>query len=233
MNRDGTQQFVIVGQGRCGSNLLKFSLKQNGCVSVIGELYNKNVYTDVFEFDGVYRAQRFYETELAKGPVIAAGFKIFAHQATRKPAKTVWQYLVKKKIKVIHLERKNKVDRLISLEVANATGSFLKRSESDEYKRQQLDFPVSWWRERIKKDYVIEDELTKRFAKNPYIHVYYEDLVSDWTEQTGRIQRFLDVPVQEVNKAIEKQEFKLKSDRLKNYEELVAAFKNTDCGWMF
>lgn len=233
MNKDSAQRFVIIGQGRCGSNLLKFSLKQNSFVSVVGELYNKNVYSDVFEFDGARRAKQFYETELAKDSITAAGFKLFAHQATRRPAKSVWRYLIKEKVQVIHLERRNKVDRLISLEVANATGAFLKRSENDAYHVHQLEFPVNWWRDRIKKDYEIEAQLSERFSRNPYLHIYYEDLIADWSEQVGKIQRFLGVPVKEIDKAIEKQESKLKSDRLKNYNELVSAFEKTDYGWMF
>ncbi|MFY0992596.1 sulfotransferase [Halomonas sp. C05BenzN] len=233
MNKREAQPFVIVGQGRCGSNLLKFSLKQNNFVSVVGELYNKNVYNDVFDFDGASRAHQYYENQFKKSSIVAAGFKLFAHQATKKPAKSVWRYLVKEKVKVIHLERRNKVDRLISLEVANATGSFLKHSESNEYELHQLDFPVSWWRERIKNEYKIEAQLSKRFSNNPYLHVYYEDLVVDWFERTGDIQRFLGVPVQQIDKAIEKQESKSKSDRLNNYNELVSAFEGTDYEWMF
>lgn len=226
-------RFVILGQGRCGSNLLKFSLKQNRAISVIGELFNKNVYDDVFEVDGAERARRYYSAELEKSSVVSAGFKLFAHQATRKPAKSVWRYLLKERVKVIHLERRNKVDRLISLEVASSTGAFLKRSENEAYKIHQIEHPVSWWEEKIERDYEVEGQLANRFSDNPYLHVYYEDMVESWAKETSRIQEFLEVPVQSIDKAIDKQEIKTKSERLKNYSEVVRAFDNTKYKWMF
>nr|CDQ32848.1 Sulfotransferase domain protein [Virgibacillus halodenitrificans] len=233
MGEGGVQKFAIVGQGRCGSNLLKFSLKQNYAISVIGELFNKNVYDDVFDLEGACRARNFYEAELEKPFVTAAGFKLFAHQATKKPAKSVWKYLIEKNIKIIHLERRNKVDRIVSLEVASATGSFLKRSENDAYSMYQLDFPATWWRDRIKQDYEVESRLSERFSNNAYLHIYYEDLVENWFKVTEEIQKFLEVPVQKIEKAIEKQEFKLKKDRLKNYDELISEFEADEFAWMF
>ena len=53
-------RFVLTGQGRSGSNLLKYALKHNPSIYMTGEYYNRNVFPESVEQDGASRAQAFF-----------------------------------------------------------------------------------------------------------------------------------------------------------------------------
>ncbi|MCF6224860.1 MAG: hypothetical protein L3J22_00955 [Xanthomonadales bacterium] len=71
-------KFVLVGLGRCGSNLLKFGLRQNSRIVMAGEYFNKHSHPESLQQDGKARAQAFFE-DSRRNRVRAVGFKIFLH----------------------------------------------------------------------------------------------------------------------------------------------------------
>jgi len=223
-------KFILVGLGRCGSNLLKFALKQNKQIYMTGEYFNRNVHPESQEQEGKDRGQAFY-AEVHAGAK-AQGFKIFVHQARKEPANSVWDYLCNNRdIHVIHLTRKNTFKRILSHEVANMRGQWLHDTNGTD------DIVISqspeWWLDKLKLDDKKEKQLANRFQKHSVMHIYYEEIVSEWDDVTLKIQNFLGVEPVKVDKKTKKQEQIPPSKRCANYSDLVNAFQNTKYGWMF
>lgn len=224
-------RFVLIGLGRCGSNLLKFALKQNRQIFMVGEYFNKHSYPESLEQDGKARAQEFFGAE-RRDRVNAVGFKLFLHHGRKKRAKTVWKYLQEdKKIKIIHLSRRNKFKRILSLEVANVRGQWLKDNVgSDDI---FITHSAKWWRKKISEDEKKEQRLASVFQEHDKLHVYYEDLVRDWGPVTTEIQGFLGVKAVPIEKSLKKQEHMPPSKRCPNYTELQDYFQGSTYNWMF
>lgn len=231
MNSGSRTKFVLVGLGRCGSNLLKFALKQNPQINMVGEYFNKHSYPESLEQDGKSRAESFFNEDHHQGAVVT-GFKLFIHHGRKDGVKTVWKYLQEEKdIRVIHLSRRNIFKRILSLEVANVRGQWLKDKlgANDIY----ITHPAEWWQAKIEQDVKKEQRLTRIFKEHDRLHIFYEDLVSDWEPMTLNIQEFLGVKPVLLEKSISKQEQMPPSQRCPNYGELQSYFHGSAYGWMF
>ena len=223
-------KFILIGLGRCGSNLLKFALKQNRQIYMIGEYFNKNVHPEAQSQDGGKRGRDFF-AEVHAG-VKAQGFKIFLHQAGKEPARLIWDYLCNDRdIRVIHLIRKNTFKRILSHEVANMRGQWL--HDSTGTNDLVISQPPEWWLEKLQLDDDREKQLVARFKKHSVMPIYYEDLVSEWDIVTDEVQVFLGVDPKKVGKKTKKQEQLPLSKRCGNYNDLVDYFQDTKYGWMF
>ncbi len=224
-------RFVLVGLDRCGSNLLKFALKQNPQIFMIGEYFNKHSYPESLDQDGAIRAQAFFSTQYSDR-TMAVGFKLFIHHGRKEGVETVWKYLQEdKEIRVIHLSRRNIFKRVLSLEVANVRGQWLK----DEHGTDDIFITHSaeWWQAKIEEDEKKEQRLTKVFQGHGKSHIYYEDIVSDWDQVTSGIQEFLCVKPVVIEKSISKQEHMSSSEKCTNYRELQGFFQGSAYSWMF
>jgi hypothetical protein len=232
--RTETTKFIITGQGRCGSNLLKFALKKHPQCQVIGEYFNKKVYDDVFEEDGKKRAEHYFSS--IKKTKTCIGFKIFAHQGTRTPARSVWHYLTDptNNIHVIHLIRANRFERLLSLEIARKTGAW-KYSENsiDRYLSQRINHSPEWWQKAFNEDEKTDNSIKKLFRKSPYLSLNFEFLINEWDDHIAAIEDFLHIKAYPLPKTLKKQETLKQSERVVNYNELKDYFFNTDYAWMF
>lgn len=221
-------KFIVAGQGRCGSNLLKFALKQNPAIEMVGEYFNFNVYPEAREQDGAERAKAFFHS--TKGQ--AVGFKLFIHQATEPPADLVWQSLAEDSdLRVVHLSRRNSFKRNLSLAVAKTRGQWL----ADERGTDDIVINISppQWEKRLIRDEESEQRISEMFNKHRKVHIFYEDLVRDWENVTRGIQSFLSVEPIAVSKKLKKQEKMHPSDRCSNYSDLVDHFRGTKFEWMF
>lgn len=221
-------KFIVVGLGRCGSNLLKFALKQNPQIKMTGEYYNQRVYPESAEIDGAQRARGYFSSTDSS----AVGFKLFAHQGRKSPANSVWDYLSQDdSIRVIHLSRKNCFERVLSLEVANHRGQFLADQRGTDDILVTLS-PEDWLK-RFKLDEKREKRLERVFRKHPTRALYYEDLIANWKTHTTDLQCFLSVEPTPLEKTLKKQESKHPSQRCPNYDAIALFFRDTEYEWMF
>ncbi len=220
-------RFVLVGLGRCGSNLLKFAFKQNPEINMVGEYFNHNVHPESVTEPGSERAKQFF----ASSKVRASGFKLFEHQARRKPAKSVWRLLADDPdLKVIHLSRRNSFKRLLSLELAKARGQWVREAIDTDIR---INLPPEAWAEMITQDEEREAKLEHIFTKQRSERVFYEDMIPQWSRYMWALQEFLEVEPIELNKTLKKQESMTPSDRCPNYNDIVTYFSNTNRAWMF
>ncbi|WP_155992508.1 hypothetical protein [Fodinicurvata fenggangensis] len=223
-------KFIVTGLGRCGSNLLKFALKQNPELHMVGEYYNTNVYGDIEEEDGAARAKAFFDDQNNRYKAI--GFKIFLHQGRKEGLSTVWDYLAHQtEIKVIHLYRENLFERQISLQVARKSGQWIGTDKETE----DITFAKSpkWWERKLSKDLEDTAHIDSLFAQHPLYRTSYESLVENWEEVTRDIQEFIGVSPMPVKQKTAKQEIMPASARCRNYNKLVSYFHGTEFAWMF
>jgi hypothetical protein len=226
--QDQKTRFVLVGLGRCGSNLLKFALKQNPDIAMVGELFNRHVYPEALEQDGATRASDFFTSQ----GYLAVGFKLFRHQGRRGLPQTVWDYLAKdKNVRIIHLSRKNYFKRVLSWKIADKRGQWLADKQGTE--DIQIDMPPTEWQQLLELDGKKEAFLDRTFKGHPTYKLSYEGLIANWEEHTRLLQEFLRVPVVPLQKSLQKQESKHPCERCPNYEALKVHFKDTPYGWMF
>jgi hypothetical protein len=199
------KRFIVTGQGRCGSNLLKFALKQNPQCYMVGEYYNPSVCPDIATLNGAARAEDFFRGEELSLRRTCLGFKIFSQQARVFPASTVW-------------------------DAGAWTSKVGKQKEAESI---VIDRPAKWWAERLEKDEAEDQRLKELFQRNPYFLLRYEDLIAEWKRTTSEIQEFLGIPPLDLEVVLTKQESLKKSERLPNFAKLQSHFADTNYGWMF
>ena len=221
-------RFILVGLGRCGSNLLKFALKQHPDIEMAGELFNRHVFPEALSEDGATRAAAFFNAH----DKAAVGFKLFRHHARKGPPKSVWDYLSRDEdIRVIHLYRRNYFKRILSWKIADKRGQWLADEHGTEDIR--IELTADEWQALLELDAKKESFLDRTFQGHPTIKLAYEDLVKNWEEQTQSLLSFLAVSERPLQKKLKKQETKHPRDRCPNYPELVEHFASTPYAWMF
>lgn len=226
------RKFIITGQGRSGSNLLKFALKAHSDLEVIGEYFNTRVYPEAVEQRGNQRAREYFAS--AKESTRAIGFKIFHHQATTTPSKSVWRYLTNKNVFVVHLIRRNSFERLMSLAVATQSRAWVGKEENQNlHDSIRLNKDPKLWFEEIERDIAVENKLQQAFNNNKYLQIFYEDIVDDPQAIFRKIQIFLGVDPTNLPMKLKKQERIPKRVRCENYQDIVDHFKGTKHEWMF
>ncbi|MEP5396526.1 MAG: hypothetical protein ABJQ22_09775, partial [Hyphomicrobiales bacterium] len=174
--------FILLGLGRCGSNLVKKALNQNTRIFMGGELYNRNVFPESKNTDGEERAKQFY-IENSGSAVEAVGFKLFLHQGQKGAASSVWTYLQNcKDIRILRLTRKNYFERILSLEVARKTKKWATRKVKEDAERDgiRIDHSIEWWQEKLVNDENMNKELDGLFQDHFCAHYFYEDIVENW-----------------------------------------------------
>jgi LPS sulfotransferase NodH len=139
----------------------------------------------------------------------------------------VWNFIAEnKKIMIIHLKRKNKLETLLSLKKAFITNIW---THSSEKKSEQLSIHLDY-NECVKFFDQTEDfekDYDNFFQNNPLLNIYYEDLISNPKNQIVRIKKFL--KLKKINSISHlKKQNKLKlSESISNYFELKTKFLNT------
>lgn len=135
----------------------------------------------------------------------AIGFKILYHQAEKYK---LWDYI--KDFKIIHLIRHDKLDMLLSEELAKEHKCFISFDEKDVYTR-----PVRIDPTKLEKKIKYCKEMQEKVDEyNNRINVYYEDL------KTDKILDFLGVqPAKLIPKTI-KLTTKSKKEMILNWEEM-------------
>jgi len=205
---------------------LEFALQQNPEINTVGEYFSRNVYPESVTDSGSERAKQFF----ASSKVHASGFKLFEHQARTEPAKSVWRLLADDPdLKVIHLSRRNSFKRLLSLELTKARRQWADKSIDTDIK---IDLPPEAWAEMITQDTMREAKLAQLFIKQRSEHVFYEDMVSQWSRYMWALQEFLEVEPVQLNETLQKQETMTPSEYCPNYDDIVTYFTGTDRAWM-
>lgn len=201
--------FVVFTTQRSGSTWLMSVLNALDGVSAQGELFLPRSRSPETRWDSDFSIPRYVESRETHGSVrpfsvfryLAAlyggegtiGFKLMYSQLRRYPE--ILAYLMRRRIRVVHLVRRNHLDVLISFAVKNEIGKAHILSAED----RPSGVRVALNTERLVRD-LRKLELKHsagrtvlRLARLKHIEVGYEDLVAD-PAQFDRVREFLSLP---------------------------------------
>ena len=151
------------------------------------------------------------------------GFKILYNQLRRNYK--VWDYLASyPDLKVVHIYRRNALESLVSLYLAHSSGDWQRRTWG-----KKIDDQPFYLDPKIAEEYFysmdFEIEHYTSMFKNS-INIEYNDLMN-WDETLFKVQDFLEVKRQPLEKKYLKRNTKNIPELILNYKELVNVFKDT------
>ena len=243
LNRDRREyvRYIIVGNPRTGSNMLRGLLNGNKYVVAFGELFRFNdaIGWDYPGYDPKAEADlllinknpvRFLRKKVFvnfPAPVQAVGFKIFYFHAQSENWKPVWSYLREQKdIKVIHIKRNNVLKTYLSHTRALATDKWLNSSGREE---NQPPIPLEYRKclHYLKKVKENEEKYDDFFKNHHTLELIYEDLAASYKSELKRVTDFLGIPFKESQPVTFPQSRKPLPEIIVNYRELKEKFRST------
>jgi LPS sulfotransferase NodH len=247
----GTTKFIILGTARTGSTLLRGLLNSHSDIIAFGELfrskeeigwdlmpYQKEMQSSQLSYLHQHEPVSFLEEVVFQGhsrKVKAVGFKIFYYQAQDTQQKLIWSWLIDhKKIKVIHIKRRNYLETLLSLTRAHKTNKWYKSHPAD---NQDEDLSIELPPEKCLNYFTWLEETSAQydtlFQNHQKIDVYYEDLVAAAEAEMQVVQKFLRVKHQHLVPSTLKQASQPLSQAILNYAELKQQLKDTPWSTFF
>jgi LPS sulfotransferase NodH len=237
------RKFILLGEGRSGSNFLRGLLNSHGRIVLYGELFRffDGIGWEFPDLDRFLQSgrllalsqrdpARFLQREVfARYPrrIAAVGFKLFYYHAQEDGRRPVWRSLKDDRtIAVIHLKRTNTLRALLSLKKAFETNRWTAASgpEADGLSIR-LDY------DECQERFVRSEETKRRydayFSEHPMLDVNYERLCQDPDGQGRRIQQFLGVDPRPLRASTYKQARLPLATAITNYPELKARFAGT------
>ena len=245
-------KYIVLALARTGSNYLASSLNSNEHNICHGEIFNNAKPEAIF---WAYRHLRItnknalrtrnsstvnfinkYVFHNMPNTIQAVGFKMFLYHGTSNWT-DVWDSLESiNDLKIIHLRRRNKLKQFLSNLVALKTKEWVKISGDKEktscqtkprieieYKDCLKQFEqIDAW-EHMRDDQLIENER---------LDIYFEDLLSDHTNEMRKIHDFLGVKNQDTISNTKKQS-ELMRDTILNYDKLKKQFNGSKWGKYF
>jgi LPS sulfotransferase NodH len=236
-------RFIILGEGRSGSNFLRGLLNSHPRILAFGELFrfadaigwefpDHDRYLSTARLIALSRDDpgAFLEREVFRrhpGAIRAVGFKIFYYHADRSSRSAVWSYLEShREIKVIHIKRRNTLRALLSLKKAFATNRWTETGPPAPDTLSVLLDPDECWR-RFALAEGTKARFDAVFGQHARLDVVYEELERDHEGQMSRVQDFLGVDRHAVKPLTYKQASMPLARAIVNYGDLKAMFADT------
>jgi len=198
--------FAIVSEPRTGSNMLTSILSSNKHVVCHAEIFHptemylklpRNIRPDINERN-LYpenTLQKIAQLTIKSHPgTKLVGFKIFFDHEQK-----IHTYIIKKRIPVILLERKNKLAQYASIKIARKTDNWIctKKNNNPNYAHQYTQTKAHFSMIEYTA-YVLRSKYRFKMYKYkiksndvPYIHIFYEDITSGLS--LDRISKFLNI----------------------------------------
>jgi LPS sulfotransferase NodH len=240
MNTSPTVRFIILANGRTGSNLLQASINQHPAVTAYGELFHSSEEKRAkWPIRGrYYRAGEdaiaFLEETAFAPPSdpakLATGFRIFyGHSRQDSAASRVWDYLAEDRdVRVIHLVRNNLLESFVSESVARRTGEWLRRlNEEAPPAPDPFEADVRECEKYFNNISSMHVWAREHFAGHPFLELSYEEMCSEYQATLDRTFELLGVAPVPVCAPYRKQASRPVRDQLSNFAQLREAFLGT------
>ena len=207
--RDSPTKFVVFTTQRNGSTWLMSVLNGLEGVSAQGELFLPRPRSPEKRWDSDFALPRYVESKRAHGSVRpfsvfnylsalyrvegTVGFKLMYSQLRRYPE--ILPYLMKKRIRVVHLVRRNHLDVLISFALKREIGRAHILSPEDRSSDVKVELDTRSLLRDLRKLQLKHTvgRTVLRLARLKHIEVAYEDLVGD-PAGFDRVRDFLGIP---------------------------------------
>ena len=248
---------VVIGAARSGTSTLINTLQQHPQVRpVTYEIFNPNIlhlgrepihanvlqiYIDTFK---QYKLSKnnFEKWDIEKLPLIRMiketlrtcnGFKVLYEQLPRcSPA---WKYILSSHIKVIHIHRRNHLERIVSSMAARKTQQWNVRPDDPPVQDEMMKITVQQLDAMLGHSHANEMFFSKMFwsGDNPCVLDLEHTEFADWGIMWGKITKFLGVDHIDIPPFFRKRTTKKPNQLLVNYDELHDAFRCTPWHDMF
>jgi len=234
-------RFILLAHQRTGSSMVMATLNKHPSIVAFGELFVKsrighmvsgfNNHSKALHYLRSKDPVRFLEEHAYSSfpeNISSVGFKIFPDQLERKDAAPLLPWLNENKdVKIIILTRNNLLDVHCSLAIANKTGVFGIRKESD---RQMVTINVDIHKAEaeFKRRKAGHQRAREKFVDHEVIELAYEDIIEQPTEEFKKIQSFIGVTLTQLHVPTVKQETRPLSEVIENYDELKIKWKGAE-----
>lgn len=160
--------------------------------------------------------------------VDAIGFKLMYSQLTRI-AKPLMPALWLKRVRIIHLMRRNALDVVLSKEAGEARRGVLHARDGQSVESVRVQLGTDDLLERLTAHERQIEGARVRFKRVgiPYTEVVYEDLVANEEEGFDSLFRFLDVQPEPVSSSLQKVNPTSHEELIENYGEVRDALEGT------
>lgn len=235
--KNNQTKFLIFGQGRSGSALLKELLNSHPKISCDGELFNKD--TLYIPNKHLLKASCYfplpyiiYRQLIHKNRVY--GFTLFIHHVKRIGRRI--KYLSDRNWKIVYIRRVDTLHQSFSNIVAQETAIWHRRKdEKKELPEFQLTIPTErlFRQLRVREKWLAQEH--KALNGLPFFEVIYEDMLEDkscWGKTIQQVFDFLGVDNAPVSSKLLKTYPKPYADIVTNYGELIQAVKNSPFSYM-
>ncbi|MEN5196997.1 sulfotransferase [Sphingobacterium faecium] len=154
-------------------------------------------------------------------------FNRYSEERLRQQFNKLWRFLSDdKKIKIIHLTRRNLLESFVSLKKAFITDKWIsiKEDKADIFKIELEKVELESYFNRIVnfKNYYAE-----LFSEHQVLNLYYEDLASSREHVITNVFDFLGIRPMELTSILKKQNRVCVRDSVNNYEQLKQDFSET------
>jgi len=243
----GKNNFIVLTTQRTGSSMFMDVL--NGYPDIEGhmELFldqartspgiaGKNDLIRYFEWKDLnfsfrpFSVWKYLSILYAKKPSV--GFKLMYSHLRNYP--DIFPYLAFKRIKIIHLVRKNYLDIIISEKIADFTGKSHTTDKTEVNSETLYLDPVETLNKILKLESNTKKirKLISKFIMCNKLEVYYEDVVNDPVTTLSKVKFFLDIDISadQIQSNLKKRQTKKKSEIISNYDEIYSTLINAGFG---
>ncbi len=248
--RKRKDKFMISCTARSGSSMLSTLLNSHPRVLCHGEIlaaphesagrYHelRKQGTDVDVWLREYRQEHpgayLYDVCFNPAGHQSVGFKFKMEESLADAYKSFRDLLVADTdIKIIHLQRKNILDKYVSLQMTKQSGIFSIRSSSQRPKLSPFAIDIPDFIAFVRKDRQRYESAFELFKDHPCLHVTYEELCDSRPESLAKVQDFLELPQADLATMMVKV-IKKNTDLVLNLDEVreaLAAAGNGGYGW--
>lgn len=152
--------------------------------------------------------------------------KRYSKKDLKKASKTLRKYLKRNtEFKIVHLMRRNKLKRLLSLKKAYVTDVWDSSQKTPEFYNKTIRLSYDECVQDFKKTKQYQKKYRSFFSKHEQLDIYYEDLAKDVENVMDTIQKFIGVQPVTLRSDLKKQGSMPLSKAIENYDELKAQFE--------
>ncbi len=218
-------KFIIYGQGRSGSNLLRTLLNSHPQIHCDNELFNpvrlsqksktNRFFINTFPINYIHNMQKRADAEIY-------GFKLFPFH--HKNSGSIVKKLYRQGWKVIHIERNNILKQTFSGIIGTQTQKYIRRDDAsspDQIYHIECEQVINVLKFRKK---LMASEYKVLSGIGNYCSVIYEEDLIDqknWDETMGRIFQFLGIEPVIVKSSILITDPRPDSERIDNFDEII------------
>lgn len=224
-------RFVILGHPRTGSTFLHLLLTSHPQIVVYGELFHHadEVRRAIAEGFGrpplptdedpiTYLEEHVYGAY--PDDTLAVGFKLFYLHARNPEWEPLRDHLKSSEAKVIHIKRRNFLDRHLSEVLATRTNVWVVHDRRNLRPPESIELDAEACLRDFHKYLWFQQKADRFFSGSPVLELFYEDLAKHARNCQERLLDFLEVPFHELEPGTYRQQTKRRSEVIRNLAEV-------------